>query len=99
MPGALTAIEKLNLNYRIPEAAIAITQDTPAAKKKITITPFTANSKVYYTVDGHKAGNTANLYTGPVTVPYMGDGHLATLKYVIVTADNRASNEFSVDIK
>lgn len=99
LPGALTAIEKLNLNYRIPEAAIAITQDTPAAKKKITITPFTANSKVYYTVDGHKAGNTANLYTGPVTVPYMGDGHLATLKYVIVTADNRASNEFSVDIK
>jgi hexosaminidase len=99
LPGALTAIEKLNLNYRIPEAAIAITQDSPAAKKKITITAFTANSKVYYTVDGRKADNTANLYTGPVIVPYVSDGRPSTLKYVIVTADNRTSNEFSVDIK
>jgi hexosaminidase len=99
LPHALAAIEKLNINYRIPEAAIAIIQDNPTIKKKITITPFTANSKVYYTVDGHKADNTANLYTGTVTMPYISDGQPATLRYVIVTADNRTSNEFSVDIK
>ena len=98
LPKFLKNIEESGVNYRIPEADVVITDGAQTGRKTITITPFVAGSKVYYTIDGHKADNTANLYSGPILTPYT-NGRPLTLNYIIVTAGNRASNEFSVDIK
>jgi hexosaminidase len=99
LPLLLRDLEKLGVNYRIPEANVLITDDTQSGRKKIIITSFVAGSKVYYTVDGHKADNNAGLYNGPILAPFSNNGKQLTLKYVIVTPGNRMSNEYSVDIK
>ena len=91
-------MDQTGINYRIPEADIVINDNAQTGRSTITIIPFVADSKVYYTVDGHKADNTANLYSGPILTPYT-NGRSLTLKYIIVTAGNRVSNEFNVDIK
>lgn len=98
LPVVLESIEKSGINYRIPEASVVITDDAASKRKKITITSFVADSKVYYTLDGHKADNTADLYSAPILSP-MTNGKPLTLKYIIVTRENKTSNEFSVDIK
>jgi hexosaminidase len=98
LPAFLKNLEKSGINYRIPEADIRINDDTQIGRKKITITPLVADSKVYYTIDGHKADNTTNLYAGSITTPFT-NGRPLTLKYIIVTPANKVSNEFSVDIK
>lgn len=98
LPVFLRNIEKAGVNYRIPEATVIIENNQQARGAKITITPFVADSKVYYTIDGHKADNTANLYTGPIATPD-SRGRQLTLKYIIITPGNRTSNQFSVDIK
>jgi len=98
LPVVLESIERSGVNYRIPEANVLISNDATTKRKRITITPFVADSKVYYTIDGHKADNTAYLYSGPILSP-MTNGRPLTLKYIIVTRENKTSNEFSVDIK
>jgi len=98
LPMLLRDLDKFGINYRIPEANVVINYDAQSGRKKITITPFVAGSKVYYTVDGHKANNNAEVYNGPILAPFT-NGRAATLKYVIVTPGNRMSNEYSVDIK
>ena len=98
LPKFLKNIEESGVNYRIPEADVVINDCEQTGRKKIMITPFVAGIKLYYTIDGHKADNTANLYSGPILTPYT-NGRPLTLNYIIVTAGNRASNEFSVDIK
>ncbi len=98
LPIFLKNLERSGVNYRIPEADVVINNDAQTGRKTIAITPFIADSKIYYTVDGHKADNTANLYTSPILIPYT-NGRPLTLKYIIVTAGNRVSNEFIVDIK
>jgi hexosaminidase len=94
----LASIERSGVNYRIPEANIVITDDAPTKRKKVTITSYVAGSKVYYTIDGHKADNTADLYSGSILSP-VTNGKSLTLRYIIVTRENKTSNEFSVDIK
>lgn len=98
LPKGLLDMEKFGINYRIPEVDILIDNDQQTGRKKLTITPFVSGSKVYYTIDGHKADNTADLYSGSMLTPFT-NGRPLTLKYVIVTPGNRTSNEFSVDIK
>jgi hexosaminidase len=98
LPAFLKNLERSGVNYRIPEADVVIAVSAQTGRKTITITPFVTGSKVYYTLDGHKADNTANLYTGSILTPYTNGGPL-TLKYIIVTKGNRVSNEFNVDIK
>jgi len=98
LPEFLKNMETSGINYRIPEADVVVNDDAQTGRKTITITPFVIGGKVYYTIDGHKADNTANLYTSPILTPY-ANGRPLTLKYIIVTAGNRVSNEFSVDIK
>jgi hexosaminidase len=98
LPAALRDLDKFNINYRIPEADIVINNDPATGRKKITITPFVAAAKVYYTIDGHKADNTAGLYTEPILAPF-SNGRPLTLKYVIVTEGNRTSGEYNMDVK
>ncbi|NOW96493.1 beta-N-acetylhexosaminidase [Mucilaginibacter sp. SG564] len=98
LPVILESIERSGVNYRIPEANVVITDDAATKRKRITITSFVADSKIYYTIDGHKADNTADLYTGPILSP-LTNGRPLTLRYIIVTRENKTSNEFSVDIK
>lgn len=98
LPKVLNDIEKMNINFRIPEADTLITRDPQTLRKKVTLFPLVGQSKIYYTVDGHKADNTATLYTGPFTIPYT-QGRPVTLRYVEITPGNRASTEYSFDIK
>jgi len=98
LPVVLESIERSGVNYRIPEANVVITDDAATKRKRITITSFVADSKVYYTIDGHKADNTADLYSGSILSP-ITNGRPLTLRYIIVTHENKTSNEFNVDIK
>jgi hexosaminidase len=96
LPGILKDMEKFGINYCIPEAKVQITNSQQAGRKNIAIIPLVAGSKVYYTIDGHNADNTGTLYSGVFTRPFSA-GRSLTLKYVVITADNRMSQEFSVD--
>jgi len=98
LPKVLLGLEKSGINYRVPEADIVMENDPQSGRKKITVTPFVAGSKIYYTIDGHKADNTAELYSRPVLAPF-ANGRPLILKYVIVTPGNRMSNEFSVNFQ
>lgn len=98
LPVVLANLERSGVNYRIPEANIVINDDAQTQRKRITITPLVAGSKVYYTIDGHKADNTADLYSASIITP-VTNGRPLSLKYIVVTPENRTSNEFSVDIK
>lgn len=93
LPLRLQELEALDLFYRIPEAKISF-GTAAGGRKTVEITSFVNNSTVYYTVDGHKADQTANVYRGPVQLPYSAKP--LTLNYIIVTQAGRVSNMFSV---
>ncbi|MFC4870730.1 beta-N-acetylhexosaminidase [Negadavirga shengliensis] len=100
LPKTLKALEERNVFFRIPEANVQIERDNETGRHKISIQPMVANAKVYYTVDGHKADQTAALYSAPFLAPITGEGQEAlTLKYIVVTPKGRSSNEFSVTIE
>ena len=100
LPKRLQELEERGVFFRIPEAEVNIEKDNNSGRHKVTIQPFVANAKIYYTVDGHKADQTATLYSGPFLAPITGEGqeHL-TLKYIIETPKGRTGNEFSVPIQ
>ncbi|WP_134089296.1 beta-N-acetylhexosaminidase [Olivibacter sp. XZL3] len=97
LPSRLQELEKLNVFYRIPEAKVNISTDPASGRNVAEIIPFVANSTVYYTVDNHKADQTANVYTGPIQLPKTGKKEKpVNLNYIIVTPKGRVSNMFSV---
>jgi len=97
LPKRLAELEKSNINYRIPEAKVDISAAGPSGRQTVTITPFVANSTVYYTVDGHKADNNGTLYRGPFELPHVGAGQKPLkVNYIIVTPGNRTSSMFTV---
>lgn len=99
LPLRLQELEKLNVFYRIPEAKVTFSRNA-AGVSTAEITPFVANSQVYYTVDGHKADQTANLYNGPFALPAKGKSEKAmVLNYIIVTPGGRVSNMFTVPLE
>src|SRR5690606_7697671 len=84
LPKRLEELEKNNLNYRIPEAKVEISKDNVSGRKIVTITPFIANSTIYYTVDGHKADNNATIYKGSFHLSHVGaEQKPLPVKYVI----------------
>lgn len=97
LPKRLAELEKSNINYRIPEAKVDISEAGTSGRQTVTITPFVANSTVYYTVDGHKADNNGTLYRGPFELPHVGKGQKPLkVNYIIVTPGNRTSSMFTV---
>lgn len=98
LPVMLKDIEQMGTNFRIPEADTVISIDPKTNTKQVTLIPLVAQSRIYYTIDGHKADNTANLYKGPVILPKMNGGQPAVLKYIVVTPGNRASAEYTIKI-
>lgn len=99
LPNRLRELEELEVFYRVPEAKVEISKDQ-GGRPLITILPLVAQAKVYYTVDGHKADQTANLYSGPFLAPIPGiDQAPLTLNYTVITPGGRSSNQFSVEIK
>lgn len=100
LPKRLAELEAQQVFFRIPEAEVTITQDAVTGRHRVSIVPFVANAKIYYTVDGHKADQTATPYTGPFLAPIPGSGQgPLSLRYIIVTSGGRSSNEFNVEIK
>ena len=100
LPTRLAELEKMDVFYRVPEANVQLSKDPKTGRNKVSITPLIKGSKVFYTVDGHKADQTANLYRGPFLAPIPGAGQAPlTLKYSIVTPEGRSSNQFEITIK
>lgn len=100
LPVRLKELEELNVFYRIPEAHVQITKDGGSGRHLVTIVPLVEQANVYYTVDGHKADQTSNLYSGPFLAPIPGEDQAPlTLTYTVVTPKGRSSNQFSVEIK
>jgi len=100
LPTRLKELEALGVFYRIPEAHVKITKDEATGRHLVNIIPMVAQAKVYYTVDGHKADQTANLYSAPFLAPIPGKEQAPlTLHYIVVTPKGRSSNQFSVEIK
>jgi hexosaminidase len=98
LPLRLQELEKLQVFYRIPEAKVAFGTN-PAGARTAEIIPLVANSSVYYTVDGHKADQTANLYNGAFVLPLKGKSEKPmVLNYIVVTPGGRVSNMFSVPL-
>ncbi|HWV73843.1 MAG TPA: family 20 glycosylhydrolase [Pseudosphingobacterium sp.] len=97
LPLRLQELEQLDVFYRIPEAKITFGTNPSNGRRTIEITPFVANSTIYFTVDNHKADQTGNLYTGPIDLPWTGKREKPTvLNYIIVTPGGRVSNMFTV---
>ncbi|WP_162419571.1 beta-N-acetylhexosaminidase [Cyclobacterium roseum] len=100
LPARLLSLEKQGVFFRIPEAIVNIQKDSASGRHLIQIQSLVEGAKVYYTVDGHKADQTARLYTGPVLAPIPGkDQESLVLRYVTVTPGGRSSNEFHVPIE
>ncbi|GAB3649129.1 hypothetical protein GCM10028791_14080 [Echinicola sediminis] len=100
LPARLAELEKMDVFYRVPEANVAITKDSNSGRHSVVITPFVKGSKVFYTVDGHKADQTAHLYRAPFLAPIPGAEQAPlTLRYIIVTPEGRQSNQFEVTIQ
>ncbi|EON77952.1 Beta-hexosaminidase [Lunatimonas lonarensis] len=99
LPKRLAELEQQKVFFRIPEAEVRISRDLASGRHLVQIVPFVANSEVFYTVDGHKADQTATRYTGPFLAPIPGEGQGSmTLRYTIVTPGGRSSNEFKNEI-
>jgi hexosaminidase len=97
LPERLKDLEAQGIFFRIPEANVAISKNATTGRQQVRIDHLVANSLVYYTVDGHKADQTALLYGGPFLAPIPGENQgPLTLRYITVTPGGRASNEFSV---
>ncbi|WP_028297745.1 beta-N-acetylhexosaminidase [Olivibacter sitiensis] len=100
LPKRLQELETLGYLYRIPEAAVSFGKASNG-RKTITLKPFVANSKIYYTVDGYKADLTSALYDGgAIELPWYHDKmkYAPVLNYIVVTPDNRVSNMFSIPL-
>jgi len=99
LPLRLQELEEMKVFYRIPEAKVTFGADA-AGRRTAEIIPFVANSNVYYTVDGHKADQTANLYNGAILLPVKGKSEKPmVLNYIIVTPGGRVSNMFTVPLE
>ncbi|WP_132224112.1 beta-N-acetylhexosaminidase [Albibacterium bauzanense] len=96
LPERLQELERQHINYRIPEAKVEVGINNISGRKTVTITPFVANSTVYYTIDGHKADNNGTLYKGTFEMPFVGKGQgPLKLNYIIETPGGRASSMFT----
>jgi len=97
LPVRLQELEKWGVYYRIPEAKTTFGTNPANGRKTLEITPFVANSTVYFTLDNHKADQTGHLYTGPIDLPWTGKRDKpVNVNYIIVTPGGRVSNMFSV---
>lgn len=100
LPARLRELEKMDVFFRIPEARVNISKDAASGRHMVSIDPLVAQAKVYFTVDGHKADQTATLYSGPFATPIpRPDQKPLTLRYIVVTPEGRTSNQFEAEIK
>ena len=100
LPKRLLNLEEKNVFFRIPEAKINVSTDPTSGRHIVEIYPMVENATVYYTFDGHKADQTALLYTSPILAPIAGeDQKPLTLRYVTITPGGRSSNEFSFPLE
>lgn len=100
LPKRLRELEEMDVFFRIPEAEVIMENDASTGRRKITLKPLVENSRIYYTLDGHKADQTADLYRGPILAPNVGnEQEKLTLRYIIVTPKGRSSNMFMVPLK
>ncbi|MCH7400275.1 beta-N-acetylhexosaminidase [Belliella kenyensis] len=97
LPESLNRLEKLGVNFRIPEAQVEIS--TNGSKKEVKLTSSVSGSKIYYTFDGHLADRSSHLYQDKIDMPIVGSGqNPLKLNYIIVTPGNRQSGMYSIVI-
>ncbi|MCH7408476.1 family 20 glycosylhydrolase [Belliella sp. DSM 111904] len=98
LPENLAKLEKLGVNFRIPEAQVDVS--IRGNRKEVKLYSSVAGAKIYYTFDGHQADRSSQLYQGSILMPIVAKGQdPLKLNYIIVTPANRASGMYSVVIE
>lgn len=91
----LSRLEKLNVNYRIPEPLGLENKIVPAdGKTAIELKPFVDGAKIYYTLDGTAPTTASSVYSAPFALA-LDDGEVKTLKTITVLPNGRASSVYA----
>ncbi len=91
-------LEKLNVNYRIPEPAglqdVVTTEEKPIVVNLASLVP---NSKIYYTMDGGVPNEQSKVYEKPFSVT-LAKGEKTALNLIVVTKGGRKSSMYSATL-
>jgi hexosaminidase len=91
----LPRLDKLNVNYRIPEPSGLENRLVDASgKTTIELKPFVDGAKTYYSLDGTTPTTTSTVYASPITLT-LNDGEAKTLKTITVLPNGRASSVYA----
>ena len=96
MNAVLPRLDRLNVNYRIPEAgglANIVTNDPTAT---IRLVPA-ERTRVFYTLDGSVPSESSTQYGGPISVD-LAAGDVKTLKTIVVLPNGRKSHVYAATI-
>ncbi|WP_235893362.1 beta-N-acetylhexosaminidase [Litoribacter populi] len=98
LPIRLYELERLGIHFRIPEAKVSM-EEASGGRQTVAMRVPVKGSKIFYTIDGQRADQTATLYEGPFTLPYYLTGSQSTLlNYIVVTPENRVSAMYSMEL-
>jgi hexosaminidase len=91
----LPRLDKLNVNYRIPEPSGLENRIVDASgKATIELKPFVDGAKIYYTLDGTTPTTASTVYSEPIAMT-LNDGEVKTLKTITVLPNGRASSVYA----
>jgi hexosaminidase len=91
----LPRLDKLNVNYRVPEPSGLENRIVDASgKATIELKPFVDGAKIYYTLDGTTPTTASTVYSEPIAMT-LNDGEVKTLKTITVLPNGRASSIYA----
>lgn len=90
-------LDKLKVNYRIPEPIGLTDIVTSDEKVKIDLSSQIPNSKIYYTTDGSIPDEKSSLYKKPIQIS-LKQGEKTTLNLIVEAASGRKSSLYTATI-
>jgi hexosaminidase len=95
LPTQLARLDKLNVNYRIPEPAGLDNRIVDASgKATIELKPLIDGAKIYYTLDDTTPTTASIVYSSPIALT-LNDGEVKTLKTITVLPNGRTSSVYA----